>query len=75
MELLEQVHGNEAQKAVLGGADAVALASLGDAVVLMLVGSVAGDDRPPFASEPLCVVELRGTLGGHGVRGRVPAST
>ena len=74
MELLEQVHGNEAQKAVLGGADAVALASLGDAVVLMLVGSVAGDDRPPFASE-LCVVELRGTLAGHGVRGRVPTST
>lgn len=64
MELLEQVHGNEAQKAVLGGADAVALAPLGDAVVLMLVASVPGDDRPPFAGEQLCVVEHWGTLGG-----------
>lgn len=53
MELLEQVHGDEGQNAVLGGANDVALVSFADGVVLFLVRSPACQHCPPPPTDSL----------------------
>ena len=74
MKLLEQVHGDEGQQAVLGCADGVALVLPGDGVPLLLVGPMAGHHRPPPpAGPPGGATGLRRALR-RVVGGRVPAS-
>lgn len=69
MKLLEQVHGDEGQQAVLGGADGVALVFLGQSFVLLLEGAMAGKHSSPFSTGA-----LRGAFVGRTSRDRVPAS-
>lgn len=69
VKLLEQVHGDEGQQAVLGRADGVALVFLGQSCVLLLEGAMAGKHSSPFSTGP-----LRGAFVGRTIRGGVPAS-
>lgn len=69
MELLEQVHRDERQQAVLGRADGVALVASGDGLVLLLEGPVASIHRPALPADPLRRAFVRQAIGGG-----VPAS-
>lgn len=77
MKLFKQVHWDKAEEGVLGGADAVALVTLGDAAVLILVRALAGNDHAPFARRLVSGCVLTGGpvfLGGRICR-RVPAQS
>lgn len=50
MELLEQIHGNEGQQAVFGGADGVALVVFADCFTFALVRSMSGEHCSPPAA-------------------------
>ena len=69
MELLEQVHGDESQQAVLGSADGVPLITFGDSFILLLVGPIVGKHPSPLPTD-----SLRGAFGRQAIGGRVPAS-
>lgn len=51
MELLEQVHRDESQQAVLGRADGIAFIAFGDGFVLLLAGPVAGIHCSPLPAD------------------------
>lgn len=75
MELLEQVHGDESQKSVLGSADGIALVASGDGFVLMLVRPIAGKHYSPLPIDSMWrTTGVRGAFVGQAFRGRVPGS-
>lgn len=75
MELLEQVHGDESQQAVLGSADGVPLITFGESFILLLVGPIAGKHPSPLPTDSLRgAVGILGAFGRQAIGGRVPAS-
>lgn len=75
MELLEQVHREESQQAVLGCADGIALIASGDGLVLLLVGPVAGIHCPPLPADPVWGPgAVQRAFVWQAIGGRVPAS-
>lgn len=75
MKLFKQVLGDEAQHSVFGGADAVALVTLADAVMLGLVRATASHHSPALPRQPVScgLLSIQRTLGGQWGSGRVPA--
>ncbi len=75
VKLLEQIHGDEADEGVLGGADAVVLKALGEAVVLGFVWTTSWHHHSSISSGPLNqrVLSVQTTLSGKWWRRRVPA--
>lgn len=75
MELLEQVHGDESQQAVLGCSDSVSLVVFGDGVVLLLMGPMAGIHCSLLGTDSVRrAAGTQRTLGGLAIGSRVPAS-
>lgn len=75
MELLEQVHGDESQQAVLGSADGIALVAFEDSFAFLLVGSMTGEHCSPLSTDSLWgAAGIQGPFVGQAIGGRVPAS-
>ena len=75
MKLLEKVHGDEGQQAVLGSADGIDLVVFGDGLVLLLVGPMAGKHYSSLPTASVWgAVGVQGAFVGQAIRGRVPAS-
>lgn len=75
VKLLEKVHGDESQQAVLGGPDGVAFVAPGGRFVLLLLGPVVGVHCSPLpTASPWGAVGIHWAFVWQAIGGRVPSS-
>lgn len=74
MKLLKQILGDEAEQAVLGGANAVSMVTLAGAAMHRQVGATVSHHSPTLPpSQTMSVLGVQWTLGGQGSGRSVPA--